>query len=174
MTARRERTAVRVADALDADLEAIAAIYGAVVETSHATFDVEPPGADRWREMLASTDPQRGHYLLVAIDGEGAVAGYAKSGLFMAKPAYATTCETSVHVAEHARGGGVGTALYAELLERVERSPLRLAVAGLAEPNPASAALHRAFGFRPVGTFTGVGVKFGRPWDVTWHQRALA
>jgi L-amino acid N-acyltransferase YncA len=28
-------------------------------------------------------------------------------------------------------------------------------------------------GFRPVGTFTEQGYKFGRYWDVVWVERAL-
>lgn len=173
MRSELERLAVRVVDATAEHIEEISAIYAAAVATSHATFDTEPPGVDHWAAVVADTDPERGHHLLVAIAAGGAVAGYAKSSAFMVKLAYNTTCETSIYIGESARGAGVGTALYGELLERLDRSPLRLAVAGLAQPNPASTALHLAFGFRPVGTFSEVGVKFGRPWDVTWYQRPL-
>ena len=166
-------TGLVIADARDGDLSAIAEIYAAVVSDSHASFDLEAPGLAEWRESLAARDPSLGHFLIVAHDEAGAVAGYAKSGLFMAKRAYATTVQTSVYIAESSRGRGVGTAVYAMLFERLVSSPARLAVAGLAEPNPASAALHRSFGFTPVGTFEGVGVKFGRAWDVTWYQRSL-
>jgi phosphinothricin acetyltransferase len=102
------------------------------------------------------------------------VLGYAKSGQFKERAAYSTTVETSVYVDEAARGEGVGTALYRALLERLEASDLRLAVAGVTEPNPASTRLHLALGFERVGTFDGVGVKFGRPWSVTWYQRPLS
>ena len=37
----------------------------------------------------------------------------------------------------------------------------------------ASLALHRAFGFEPVGIFRQVGYKFGRYWDVQWFQKRL-
>ena len=50
---------------------------------------------------------------------------------------------------------------------------IRRIVAGYVPPNPASAALHRRFGFRPVGTFTENGRKFGRYWDVVWTERPL-
>ena len=162
-----------IADAAPEHLEAIAAIYGASVLDSAVTFDTEPLGIDHWSAVLADRDQAAGRLLLVALDGSGSVLGFAKSGAFMGKPAYSTTCETSVYVAEAARGKGVATTLYSALFERLDASPLRLAVAGLAEPNPASEALHRAFGFEPVGTFRAVGVKFGRPWDVTWYQRPL-
>jgi phosphinothricin acetyltransferase len=50
---------------------------------------------------------------------------------------------------------------------------VRVAVAGVAEPNEASTRLHVGRGFTRVGRFSGVGTKFGRAWDVTWYQRSL-
>jgi phosphinothricin acetyltransferase len=164
---------MRIVDAGPEQLEAIAAIYADIVRSSPATFDVEPPPAEWWEEVLAHVDRPGGHLLLAALDEDGSVAGWAKSARWMRKAAYATTCEISVHVADEARGRGVGTAIYEVLFERLDASPLRLAVAGITQPNAASIALHRRFGFREVGTYEGVGVKFGRPWDVTWFQRPL-
>jgi hypothetical protein len=68
----------------------------------------------------------------------------------------------------------VGGALYDALLARLDESPLRLAVGGVAEPNEASTRLHLSRGYTPVGRFEGIGVKRGREWDVTWYQRRLA
>ena len=123
--------------------------------------------------MLAGVDPPAGHFLIVAIDEDGDVLGFAKSGQFRERAAYDTTCETSIYVAEPARGAGVGRALYGRLIELLEASPARLAVGGMTAPNPSSAALHESLGFTVVGTFEGVGVKFGQPWDVTWYQRPV-
>jgi phosphinothricin acetyltransferase len=162
-----------IADAQADHLDQVAAIYAEVVRTSPATFDIEPPTMDSWREALADVDAAKGHFLLVALDGDR-VLGYAKSGTYMVRAAYDSTCLTSLYVAADARGRGVGTALYARLFELLEASPLRLATAGITEPNEASTALHLAFGFQRVGTFDGVGLKFGRPWSVTWYQRPLA
>ena len=167
-------TDVRIIDAAEEHLDAIAAIYTAAVETSIATFDLVPPPPWHWQQLLAGTRETPGHVLLVALDGDDSVLGYAYSTTYMTRAAYDTTCITSVYLGEGARGRGLGTALYRELFARLDASPLRLAVAGISEPNEASTALHRAFGFELVGTFTGVGVKFGRPIDVTWYQRPLA
>jgi L-amino acid N-acyltransferase YncA len=162
----------RIADATAEHLDSIASIYDAVVADSPATFDLEPPPIEHWQRALAATDPHAGHFLLVALDGD-AVLGYALSTRFMERAAYDSTCLTSVYVAADARGRKVGTSLYRGLFERLDASPLSLAVAGITEPNEASTALHLAFGFERVGTFTDVGVKFGRPWSVTWYQRPL-
>ena len=164
---------MRIIDAERSHLEQIAAIYDAEVISSPATFDLEPPPIDHWERALTGVDPAAGHLLIVAIDDSGSVLGFAKSGRCRDRAAYDTTCETSIYVDPASQGQGVGKALYARLIELLEKSPLRLAVGGMTEPNPASAALHESLGFTKVGTFQGVGVKFDRPWDVTWYQRPL-
>jgi L-amino acid N-acyltransferase YncA len=161
----------RIEPAAERHVPAIAAIYAHAATTSAATFDVEGKPESWWHEAIAGGTP--GHMTLVALAPRGEVLGYAKSGTHKDRPAYDTTCETSVYVAESGRGKRVGAALYDELLALLDASPLRLAVAGVAEPNEASTRLHLSCGFTPVGTFTGVGTKFGRSWDVTWYQRPL-
>jgi L-amino acid N-acyltransferase YncA len=166
-------SASAVIDAAADHLPEIAAIYAEAVAAGPATFDLQAPPLGWWRGVLESVDPASGRLLLVAVDQGEAVLGYAKTGPFRPKAAYDSTCETSVYVAEGARGTGVGSTLYAELLGRLDRCGLRLAVAGVTVPNDASVKLHLAHGFHEVGTFAGVGVKFGAPWDVTWFERPL-
>ena len=164
---------VTVRDALSADLEAIAAIYADAARATPATFDLAGQPLSWWQATLDSCDASAGRLLIVAVADE-AVVGYARSGSFKPeKRAYDTTCEVSVYVASEWRGRGIGDALYRELLSRLDRCGLRLAVAGITQPNEASNKLHRAHGFTEVGTFRDVGVKLGRAWDVTWYQRPL-
>lgn len=162
---------VHVRPAAMADLRGVAAIYAAATRTP-ASFDLQGHDPAWWEAALRGADPAAGHWLLVAV-AENGVLGYARSTRHRPKPAYDTTVETSVYVDEDHRGAGVGHALYAELLARLDRSDRRLAVAGVAQPNPASHALHRAHGFTVVGTFHAVGVKLGRAWDVRWYERPL-
>lgn len=161
-----------VREARESDLEAVAGIYAEAALTP-ATFDLESRPVKWWRDALAEADPAAGHLLLVA-ERDGEVAAYAKSGTFKTKPAYDTTVETSVYVHSDHRGAGLGDALYTDLFQRLDATPLRLAVAGVTRPNEASDRLHRRHGFTEVGTFHGVGVKLGRVWDVLWLERPLA
>ena len=157
-----------VTDATEEHLPAIAAIYAEAAANNHATFDVDGPPVEWWSGVREREE------LLVAMD-DGEVMGFAKSGRFKDRPGYDSTRETSAYVHTDHRGKGVGNALYTELLRRLEATDgLLMAVAGVAEPNPASEALHRAHGFTEVGTFTDVGVKFGRAWSVRWYQRTLS
>jgi phosphinothricin acetyltransferase len=166
-------TVHRVEPADERHAAAIAAIYDHAARTSPATFDLEGKPETRWREQIASEKREAGHITLVALAGDDEVLGYAKSGTYMERPAYDTTCLVSVYVAEGGRGKGVGGALYDELLARLERTELKLAVAGIAEPNEASIRLHLSRGFTYVGTFHRVGTKFGSEWDVSWYERPL-
>jgi phosphinothricin acetyltransferase len=93
---------VRVRDATPGDLPAIREIYARAAETTPATFDFTGPSLAWWEEVLADEE----HLLLVATGDDG-VLGYARTSQHKVKPAYATTCETSVYVAEAARGRGV-------------------------------------------------------------------
>jgi phosphinothricin acetyltransferase len=154
------------------DLEAVNDIYNHYVRTSHVTFDLEPMTSERRRAWLDEHDPQR-HPVLVATR-DGRIVGYASAGRFRARPGYDTTVETSVYVNHAASGTGVGTSLYAALLEMLAGRDLHRAVAGIALPNDASIALHLRTGFRQVAHFTEQGRKFERYWDVAWFERPLA
>jgi phosphinothricin acetyltransferase len=164
---------MQIVDAQPEHLDGIARIYRHYVENTAITFDLLDPDPAYWRELLGSIDPGKGYFFLAAIDDDGAVLGYAYSRRFRERAAYDLTCETSIYVDADAQGQGLGRALYGRLIELLENSPARLAVGGMTEPNPASAALHESLGFTRVGTFTGVGVKFDKPWDVTWFQRPV-
>ena len=157
--------------ALAADVPAIAAIYGHAVRGSVATFDVADPEPAYWQAKLDSTHP--GDHVLVAEDAEGAVIGYAYSSSFRPRPAYDRTRETSVYLDPQAVGRGLGTALYTRLLEVLRASGVHLAVAVVAQPNPASDALHRRLGFREVGVLEEVGHKFGTYVSTRWYQLLL-
>ncbi len=108
-----------------------------------------------------------------AAEGDGALLGYATSSAFRPKAAYATSVEVTVYCAPRAAGRGVGTLLYEALFEALAGEDIHRAYAGIALPNDASVRLHTRFGFRHIGTYTEVGRKFGRYWDVAWYQKDL-
>lgn len=161
---------MEVRPAVDADLDAVAAIYDREVREGTATFDLEPPPRTKWEGLLASAHP--GDHFLVADDG-GTVLGFAYSSSFRPKGAYDATREVTIYLDPAATGRGVGRRLYDELLARLAASGMRTALACIALPNDASEALHRACGFERQGVLREVGRKHGRWIDVVWWQRIL-
>ena len=151
------------------DLAAAAAIYDEQVRTGISTFDLEPPPLSYWQHRLASTEP--GDHFLVADDGD--IVGFAYSSAYRPRPGYRLTRETSVHLAERARGCGLGRRLYDDLLARVRADGIHVVLALVALPNPGSVALHEACGFEHLGTMREVGRKFDRWLDTAWFQLSL-
>jgi phosphinothricin acetyltransferase len=163
-------TVIRAADR--DDLPRLTEIYNHYVVHTPITFDIEPWSVERrvtWFEQFAKA----GRYRLLVAEQAGRVAGYAGTTRFRPKAAYDTTVETTIYCAPDAAGKGIGTKLYAALFARLADEDVHRVVAGYVPPNPASARLHERFGFRPVGTFTENGYKFGRYWDVRWMERPL-
>lgn len=156
--------------ATPADLTAVGAIYAHEAAHGLATFDTEPRSPEAWHTQLASTAP--GDHLLVVAD-EGAVVGYAASFSYRPRPAYRWTREAAIYLTEAARGRGAGTLLYTELLGRLRADQVHRVLAVIAQPNPASAALHRSCGFESVGVLHEVGHKFGRWIDTELFQLRL-
>ncbi|MCK7624897.1 N-acetyltransferase family protein [Streptomyces sp. RS10V-4] len=157
----------------ETDLAALTELYNHYVRETPLTFDTEPFTADRRRPWLLSYPLDGPYRLLVAQDAGGTLLGYATSSPYRAKPAYATSVETSVYCAPDATGRGIGTLLYTALFAVLAEQDVHRAYAGIAQPNEASVRLHTRFGFRHLGTFTEVGRKFGRYWDVAWYQKDL-
>jgi phosphinothricin acetyltransferase len=151
------------------DAAACAAIYAPFVEGSWISFELEPPDGAEMARRIASYSAS--HAWLVA-EVCGVVAGYAYGSPHRERAAYASSCDVAVYVdPAHARRG-VGRALYGELLPLLAEK-YHAAFAGIALPNDASIALHRAMGFTPVGVYHEVGWKMGGWRDVGWWQRRL-
>lgn len=159
--------------AVPADLPRLLEIYNHYVEATHVTFDIDPLSIEARRVWFDGFDERGPHRLLVS-ESDGRVSGYASSGTFRRKPAYARSVETSIYLDPDSRGSGTGSELYSRLLKELEEHvAVHRAYAGVTLPNEASLALHQRFGFKRVATFGEVGFKFDRYWDVAWLERAL-
>lgn len=157
---------------LPADAEALAAVYAPAVLQGLGTFEERPPSPAEMEARRARIAAHGLPHLVAEI--EGRVVGYAYAGPFRPRAGYRYTVEDSVYVAPEAQGRGVGRALLAELLARLEALGMRRVVALVGDSgNAGSIALHERCGFERVGVIPAIGVKFGRWVDVVWLHRAL-
>ena len=163
---------IAVHDAGVADMPAVHRVYAHYVLSSLATFEEAPPPVEVMRARRRASIENGLPYLVAERNGE--VVGYAYAAAYHARPAYRFTVEDSVYVAEGQHGRGVGRALLGALIERCEAGPWRQMIAVVGDSgNAGSIALHRRFGFEPVGVLRSVGYKFGRWVDAPILQRAL-
>jgi phosphinothricin acetyltransferase len=154
------------------DIPAVAGIYGQAVREGTASFEIEIPDAAEMMRRYESLSAAGYPYVVAELDG--ALLGYAYAGLYRARPAYRWTVEDSVYVEVGAHRRGVGRALIERLIADSEARGFRQMIAVIGDTaNTGSIELHRAAGFRMVGTFENVGFKFGRWLDSVLMQRPL-
>jgi phosphinothricin acetyltransferase len=164
---------ILIRPATAADVAAITAIYGHAVTCGTASFEVDPPReaemGERFRALASGGFP----YLVACAEG-GRTVGYAYAGLYRTRVGYRHTLEDSVYIDPAFHRRGIGRALLDRLVSESEARGFRQMVAVIGDSaQAASIALHRAAGFRMVGTFEAVGFKFGRWLDTVMMQRAL-
>jgi len=162
--------AIRAAE--PADIAAITRIYAHAVRCGTASFEIEPPDeAEMARRQRALID---GGFPSLVAEADGAVAGYAYAGPYRPRPAYRFSVENSVYVAPEAHRRGVGRALLDRLIAEAAARGFRQMIAVIGDSDQAaSIALHRAAGFRLVGTIAAVGFKHGRWLDSVLMQLEL-
>ena len=154
----------------DSDLQPILDIYNEQVETSTATFDLEPRSMSAQREWVKQFEPP---YALLVAENNGEIVGWGCLHPFGGKPGYRFSTENSVYVRGDVRGSGVGKALLIALIEAGAANGFHTIIARIAGDNPASVRLHESLGFEHVGREREVGRKFDRWLDVVVMQRML-
>ncbi|WP_295524885.1 GNAT family N-acetyltransferase [Novosphingobium sp. Chol11] len=152
------------------DAGACGAIYRPYVTGTWASFELDPPDD---AEMARRIEDYGASHAWFVAEVDGVVAGYAYGCPHRSRAAYASSCDVAIYVAAAAAGRGLGRLLYGALLPMLRERGYHAAFAGIAQPNPASVALHLSAGFAPVGTYREVGWKLGAWRDVAWFQRLL-
>jgi L-amino acid N-acyltransferase YncA len=159
---------IRVATPEDAPV--CAAIYAPICTSTHISFEEKAPSVDEMRARIVKT--LEWMPWLAAVE-DGNVVGYTYASRHRERPGYRWSVDVSVYVEERARGRGIGRTLYERLFAILEEQGFRRAYAGVALPNDASIAVHRALGFEQIGTYRRVGWKAGRWYDVAWFGRDI-
>lgn len=164
---------IAIRRAKTADVPVLLDIYNHYVLHTHVTFDITPRTLDQ-RLAWFSTFAEDGRHRCFVAARAGTAIGWACSGPFKEKAAYATSVETSVYLAPDETGQGLGRRLYTALFDALSEAGVHRAYGGIAQPNAASTGLHESLGFVRVGTYREVGRKFGRFWDVAVYEKAVS
>jgi L-amino acid N-acyltransferase YncA len=152
------------------DAAACAAIYAPFVSDSWVSFELVPPDA---AEIAARIETYSASHAWLVAEADDHVIGYAYGSPHRTREAYRPSCDVALYVDPAFARQGAGRALYTELLSRLAEQGCHAAFAGIALPNEASAGLHKALGFTPIGIYRDVGWKLEGWRDVEWWQRRL-
>lgn len=152
------------------DAAQICEIYNYYVQETVVTFEESPVlEVDMARRIvdIAARLP----WLVWEVDEK--ILGYAYATPWKVRAAYRHSVESSIYLAQHATGRGLGSRLYTALIAELRQRGLHCVIGGAALPNPASVALHERLGFSKVAEFKEVGFKFGRWIDVAYWELML-
>jgi len=166
------RIASNVRPANQDDAARIAGIYNHYILNSVVTFEEQPVTAGDLAARIAEIGAAGLPWLVT--DTENGIAGYAYASKWKGRCAYRYAVETTVYVAPEMQGQGIGTQLYAELLDLLRARSMHAALGGIALPNAASVALHEKAGFGKVAHLREVGYKFERWIDVGYWEIMLS
>jgi L-amino acid N-acyltransferase YncA len=136
--------------AFQADAAAIAAIYNQGIIERSSTFETTPRNAG---DMLERIKAAARFPVLVAVDRNDVMLGWAALSAYRTRACYAGVAEFSIYIDGHARGRGIGKQLLNGLIEEASALGYWKLLSRVFPHNAASRALCRACGFREVGTY---------------------
>lgn len=154
-----------------ADMAQVAVIWNQVIRETAITFTTAEKSEAGLRATLAEK-AAAGQGFLVDVAGD-TVRGFALYGPFRAGPGYRFTMEHTIHLAEGARGKGLGRALLGALEEQARCAGVHSLWAGISAENPESVGFHARMGYAEIARLPEVGHKFGRWMDLVLMQKRL-
>ncbi len=150
---------------VSSDALAIASIDADGLATGHATFRDTPHD---WESFSASFLTEHG--LALVAEDNSHVVGWAGVSQTSARAVYRGVGEISVYVAAKATGRGLGRYLLEELVLASEHAGYWTLVAQIFPENKASLSLHKALGFKVVGTRAKLGRMDYGPFAGRWRD----
>lgn len=151
----------------ESDCDAVMRIFNHYATTGFAAYP-DSPLPPQFFSLL-----REGALSAVVLDVDGVIAGFGLLKPFLPFPVFRKTGMLTYFIAPEATGKGFGTRLLERFFEDARRIGLKTLVANMSSMNEPGIRFHKRHGFREAGNLSGVGEKFGKPFDVLWMQRAV-
>ncbi len=168
---------IRIRFATVGDAAALLEIYRPYVTDTAITFEYDVPEPEEFSGRIRSNS-EKYPYLLAEREGE--ILGYAYAAPFASRAAYGWSVETTIYLAETARGMGVGRRLYEALELALGKMHICNLNACIAVPEVDDAHLdhnsvefHALMGYDMVGLFHRSGYKFGTWYHMVWMEKLI-
>ncbi|MDD5090507.1 MAG: GNAT family N-acetyltransferase [Candidatus Wallbacteria bacterium] len=149
------------------DAPAVCRIYNHYIEHTCVTFEEIPVTVTDMENRIRKVTEK---YPWLIYEEKDLVLGYSFANAWKDRTAYRYCAESSVYLSHDATGRGVGRSLYSILLSELAAQGVHSVIGGIAQPNPASVALHEKLGFKKVAHFREVGRKFDQWIDVGYWE----
>lgn len=161
--------------ALVSDAKKIQSIYEYYVLNSVATFEITPPSKKEMEKRIKSIIDE-GYPFIVATYKEE-VVGFTYAKMYYGREGFKPTVENSIYVDKdiiklklH-----IGNFLMKELILQTKKMGVKniIAYVGGGKENIPSINIHEKFGFKLIGVYKKIGLKFGNYHDMAGLQLIL-
>jgi phosphinothricin acetyltransferase len=149
------------------DAAAICDIYNYYVLNTIITFEESVVSEEEMQSRIIQNTKK---HPWIVYEQNDKISGYAYASEWKSRCAYKHSVETTVYLHENAKGKGIGTILYKELISLLKNKNVHAVIGGIALPNEASVALHEKMSFKKIGQFREVGYKFDKWIDVGYWE----
>lgn len=156
---------MRIRSATLADAAAIAVIFNQYL--ARATMVLEARPAAEYEALLAGQRTT----CFVATTETDTLAGFAYVKPYSDRGGYVLAGEVSIFLDEQQTGTGIGGQLYDQLFPAAQALGYRHLTAKIWADNAGSIRFHQRFGFRLVGTQSGIGLINGERIDTVLMER---
>lgn len=149
------------------DAQQICDIYNYYILNTYITFEEESVSLNEMKNRISEINRD---LTWLVYDENSKILGYAYIAKWKTRSAYKYSVESTVYLDKDCIGKGIGSKLYAALLERTKLLKKHVIIGGIALPNENSVKLHEKFGFKKMAHFTEVGFKQNRWIDVGYWE----
>lgn len=146
---------MQIRKSIEADFEAILAIYNLAIPTLRITADLELATTENrraWFDFHLNSEK----YPLWTVEDETGVAGWFSFSPFYERPAFAPTSEISIYLAESAKGKGYGSKIIEFMQAEMLNHGIHTLMAYVFELNEISQNLMKKHGFEIWGRFPSI------------------
>lgn len=159
-----------------ADAEALLKVYAPFVASedralSDVSFEYEVPSvaefADRIKNIAVG-------YPYIVCEQDGKAIGYVYAHPYIQRAAYQWGAEVTIYLAPAGQGRGIGRVLYTLLEDLLRLQGVVTLYSCITASNEHSVGMHKAMGYKIIGTFNGTGFKHGDWLDMVWMEKVIA
>lgn len=145
-------------------------IYAQYIDTA-ITFECTLPTNKEFTERVVEITKS---YPYLVCEEDNKIIGYAYAHRQMEREAYQWNAELSIYIDKSFVSKGVGKKLYSILIEILKLQGVKTVYGGVTIPNEKSENLHKALGFKHLGTYHNTGYKNNKWHDVSWFEKQIA
>ena len=151
------------------DAPQICQIYNYYIKETIITFEEDPIDSVEMKKRIKEVSAV---HPWIVYEEDDVVIGYAYAHTWRSRSAFRYSLESTVYLDREAKGKGIGSLLYARLLEILREQGIHMVIGVISLPNEGSVKLHEKLGFKKVAHYREVGLKFGKWIDIgSWQLR---